>query len=408
MIKHRSPFSIFAGFTLAVLGGMIFNIGGLFAGRSAVLLNELESFFQWVFLIYPLLLTVRGDINGILSGKLGTALHLGTIKPSWRKNTNRFYELMGLIFFFSVFDAIVVSISAFILSIILHFSVNFLDILVISVTTFALGAIISMVFTFTLTFWIYNRKGDPDVYVYPIMSSINDILITVIFFAACQLYRPRGTNLSLYLGLPIIGLVITGIVFYFVKFGKQDYVISSIKQSLPTLTFTNMIASGTGTVLASATAMLIIEQHPIFLIVYPAMISTVGSQGSILANTTSTKLHLGTIKPSFSFFKSTTFLTSFGGIFTAGLILILLYSILGPLLSPSEISFSSYGMLLLILILSNTVGFLVIGILATSSAFITYRFGLDPDNLVNPILSSCADLVTTGLLVLSFYFLIIL
>ncbi len=398
MIKQRSPFSIFAGFTLAVLGGMIFNVGGLFAGRSAVLLNDLESFLKWVFLIYPLLLTVRGDINGILSGKLGTALHLGTIKPSWRKNTSRFYELIGLVFFFSVFDAIVVSISAIILSIILGISANFLEILVISVTTFALGAIVSMIFTFTLTFWIYNRKGDPDVYVYPIMSSINDILITVIFFGACQLYRPWETDLHYYLGLPIIVIVITGIVFYLVKFGKRDYVRSSIKQSLPTLTVTNLIASGTGTILVSVQTTLM--QFPIFLVFYPAMISTVGSQGSILANTTSTKLHLGTMKPSFTFFKSKNFLSSFGGVFTAGVLLNIFYSILGPLLSPSGISFSLYGVILLILILSNVVGFFIIGILATSSAFLTYRFGLDPDNLVNPILSSCADLVMTGLLVL--------
>ncbi|GAH34071.1 unnamed protein product, partial [marine sediment metagenome] len=56
------------------------------------------------------------------------------------------------------------------------------------------------------------------------MSSINDILITVIFFGACQLYRPWETDLHYYLGLPIIVIVITGIVFYLVKFGKRDYV----------------------------------------------------------------------------------------------------------------------------------------------------------------------------------------
>jgi len=403
MMKQRSPFSIFAGFTLSVLGGLIFNVGGLFAGRSAVLLNNLEGFLKWVFLIYPLLLTVRGDINGILSGKLGSALHLGTIKPSWKANTSRFYELIGLVFFFSIFDAILVSLCAVILSAVLGISAKFLDILVISVTTFALGAIISMIFTFTLTFWIYNQKGDPDVYVYPIMSSINDIFITVIFFGACQLYRPWETNLHLYLGLPITVLVLTGIVFYFIKFGKRDYVISSIKQSLPTLTITTLIASGTGTILAYFQTMFsMFLQFPIFLVFYPAMISTVGAQGAILANTTSTKLHLGTIKPSFTFFKSKNFLSSFGGIFTAGLLLSLLYSILGPLISPGEISFSKYGAFLLILILSNTIGFLIIGILATSSALATYRFGLDPDNLVSPILTSCADLVMTGLLILSF------
>ena len=95
-MKRRSPFAIYAGFTLSVLGAIIFNIGGIFAGRTAVLLQNLQSFLPWVILIYPLLLTVRGDINGILTGKLGTALHLGTITPTWKKNTNRFLHLIGL------------------------------------------------------------------------------------------------------------------------------------------------------------------------------------------------------------------------------------------------------------------------------------------------------------------------
>ena len=157
MASHRSPFSIFAGFTLTVLGGMIFNVGGLFAGRSAVLLSNLQEILLWVFLIYPLLLTVRGDINGILSGKLGTALHLGTIEPKWRKNTNRFHQLISFIFIITVFDAILVGFVASLLSFILGMSVNVIEILVISITTFVLGEILSMVLTFSLTFFIYRR-----------------------------------------------------------------------------------------------------------------------------------------------------------------------------------------------------------------------------------------------------------
>ena len=125
MIKRRSPISMFAGFTLSVLGAIVFNIGGLFAGRTAVLVQNLQDFLPWVILIYPLLLTVRGDINGILTGKLGTALHLGTILPTWRKNTNRFVQLVGLIFLLSFYDSILVGLVASTVGLLLGISISF-------------------------------------------------------------------------------------------------------------------------------------------------------------------------------------------------------------------------------------------------------------------------------------------
>ncbi|MHA1953918.1 MAG: magnesium transporter [Candidatus Heimdallarchaeaceae archaeon] len=400
MATHRSPFSIFAGFTLTVLGGMIFNVGGLFAGRSAILLTNLQEILQWVFLIYPLLLTVRGDINGILSGKLGTALHLGTIEPKWRKNTNRFYQLISFIFIITVFDAILVGFVASLLSFILGMSVNVIEILVVSITTFVFGAILSMVLTFSLTFFIYRRKRDPDVLVYPIMSSINDILITLIFFSVGFCYRiwKPELNLHLYLGIPIFVISVTVAVLLIIKWRKVKYITDGIIQSLPTLSITNLIAAGTGTVLASFQALL--GANPILLICYPAVISTVGSQGSVFANTTSTKLHLGTIKPSFSFFKTQDFVISFFGILSVGFLLNLIYSAIGTGITSESISFSIYLRLILLLLLTNLISFLLVFMISTAASFLTYRFGLDPDNLVNPILSSSADLITTSVLVL--------
>ncbi len=116
MTSNRSQFSRYSTFTLSVLMGMIFNVGGLFAGRAAVLLNDLYEYIGWVFIIYPLMLTVRGDINGILTGKLGSELHLGSLKPSFRKNTARFQHLIILIVIISVYDSILVGIVATLVS----------------------------------------------------------------------------------------------------------------------------------------------------------------------------------------------------------------------------------------------------------------------------------------------------
>ncbi len=408
MIKNRSPFSVFAGFTLAVLGGMIFDLGGLAAGSAATLLRSLEESIPWVFLIYPLLLTVRGDINGILTGKLGTALHLGTIKPVWKKNSESFLHLIIMILFISIYDAILIGSVTSVIGIFLKLvtqPVEVLQIFSITFTTFILTATISMFITFALTFVIFKKNGDPDVYAYPITSSLNDILITIIFFSICLLYRPweSFSHLHFYLGIPIIVLVLVFLFISFIKFRKKSYFMKGIKQSIPVLTITNLIAAGTGSVLAIFIADL--SAVPILLVFYPALISTVGSQNSILANTTTTKLHLGTIKPSFKSLKTKEFSINFFGIITAAMIIVTLMSILGVALFPQNINFPIYWTILGLLILTNLLSFLIVSFIALSASFVTFRLGLDPDNLVNPLLSSSADLITTTILVLIFFLL---
>jgi mgtE-like transporter len=232
------------------------------------------------------------------------------------------------------------------------------------------------------------------------MSSVNDILITVIFFSVCFIYRiwKPTTNLHLYLGLPILIVSLLVVLLSIIKWRSSQYITDGIKQSLPTLSITNVIAAGTGTVLASFQA--IIGANPILLICYPAVISTVGSQGSILANTTTTKLHLGTIEPHYSSIKKSDFLISLYSILTVGFLLSIIYSAIGIGISTETITFSFYLKFLLLLVATNFIAFSIISLISTTSAFLTFRFGLDPDNLVNPILSSSADLITTSILVL--------
>ncbi len=407
MKTNRSTFSLYAGFTLTVLGGMIFGVTGLAAGSAATLLKPLQPILPWVFLIYPLLLTVRGDINGILTGKLGTALHLGTIKPSWRKNTDNFIELIVLIFFLSIYDAILIGTVTSIIGILMKlYTLPFnplkyiLKIFAITITTFVLTATVSMLITFLLAFFIYKKKKDPDLYVYPVTSSVNDIIITIVFFLICWVYRPWEENVHLYLflGIPLLVISTVFIIFAIVKLRQSNFFMKGISQSLPVLTITNLIATGTGSVLASLSSIL----SPIIIVFYPAIISSVGSQNSILANTTSTKLHLGSIKPSLKSLKTQDFLITYLGIVTGAILIVSLMSIIGVLLFPQGITFLIYLRILGLLLITNFLSFVIISVIALSAAFLSFKFGLDPDNLVNPLLSSSADLVTTSILVLMF------
>jgi cation transporter-like permease len=92
---------------------LIFNVCGLFSGRLLLIFSPLFTSSPWILTIFPLVLTVRGDIGGILSGKLGTMLHTGEVKPQFTKNTSSFYSLLSSIFVLTFADTVGMGIIAF-------------------------------------------------------------------------------------------------------------------------------------------------------------------------------------------------------------------------------------------------------------------------------------------------------
>ncbi|MHA1873936.1 MAG: magnesium transporter [Candidatus Heimdallarchaeaceae archaeon] len=403
--KRQSLLKEYSALAISAFGAIVFNIGGIFAGRTAVLLNKIQPFLPWIFLIFPLLLTVRGDISGILTGNLGTSLHLGTIKPSFRQNTKRFYELLSLILMLSFYDSVFVTIISTLICLIMKISMEFLSILVITITTFFIGTVISLFLTVVFSFFVFNHNGDPDVYTYPIMSTVNDIIITIVFFLTCIFYRPWKTKLSLYAGLPLVSFIFLLIMFLQVYWIKNGFIKLGLKQSLPPLLVTTIIAAGTGSLLVTFENLL--QAVPIVLVVLPSVLSTVGAQNSIIANTTTTKLHLGTLEPKISFIKSKELLLPFCAFGTVGILMSIIYSLLAVAIYPINISLILYFSLLLVLISSNLISYLIVSSLAFLTAVLTYKYGFNPDNIVIPVLSTLADLISTSFLVL-FSILIIL
>ena len=72
---------------------LLFNLGAILAG---VLLASYFGFFSlapWGLAIYPGILSMRGVIGGLFSGRLSTGLHIGTIRIGFTKNTRNFYML---------------------------------------------------------------------------------------------------------------------------------------------------------------------------------------------------------------------------------------------------------------------------------------------------------------------------
>ena len=71
-----------------------FDIAGLIAGFLIAYQLNVFRLAPWALALYPALISTR-VINGLLSGRLSTALHLGTIHPQFSGNTKSFHKLIA-------------------------------------------------------------------------------------------------------------------------------------------------------------------------------------------------------------------------------------------------------------------------------------------------------------------------
>ena len=66
-----------------------FDIAGLLAGFLIAYQLNVFRLTPWALALYPALISTR-VINGLLSGRLSTALHLGTIYPRFSRKHKKF------------------------------------------------------------------------------------------------------------------------------------------------------------------------------------------------------------------------------------------------------------------------------------------------------------------------------
>ena len=170
-------------------------IGGILAGF--IIVSQLDVFrspaFPWAIAVYPAVLSGKGVISGLFSGRLGTALHIGTIYPRVLGNTKSFYKLFETIIIITLEASVAMS-SVSVIFGSLFWGITFADfpnILMVVMATMTLGLTLSL-FTITVTFVTFKKGLDPDVVVYPILSTAMDIMSTVFYVLTLNLFFFSG------------------------------------------------------------------------------------------------------------------------------------------------------------------------------------------------------------------------
>ncbi len=172
-----------------------------------------------------------------------------------------------------------------------------------------------------------------------------------------------------------------------------------IRNSLPLLSVAITIEILAGQILKSNAEFLYLM--PIFLISFPVINSVSGNIGSVLGARLASGLHVGYIKLSIKDKKmhDNLFTALFIGVITYTLLAIVIYFIaifVGFEMTISLIKFAG------IVLVSGIILISLVSAVSVLTAFISFKRGLDPDDMVAPVVTTVGDVM--GIL---FLFLII-
>ena len=367
----------------------LFDIGGLIAGFAIAVQLGVFELSPWAIALYPAILSVKGVISGLLTGRLSTALHLGTVHPRFFGNTKTFYKLIQAMVVLTLATSVTISLIAMGFGS-LFWGITFADfgdVLTVVVATLSLGLLITLI-TVKVAFVSFKRGLDPDTIVYPASSTVADIVITLCYIAVLNLYflGALGRDAIVVFGLINVVLVLLILPFNF----RESEFLKVIKESVGTMLLVAILVNITGTFLKGVNN--IAQARPTIYTVYPAMIDMMGDVGLVVGSAATTKLALGVLSPSYSSIKNHA-----RNIFSAWTASIMLFMLLGILALGINGIFSLQiaSRLLLILFIANVIAFTLIVLISYGISILTFKRGLDPDNFVLPVGSSLADTMTT-------------
>ena len=375
-----------------------FNIGGIFAGFIVASQLNVFQLSPWAIAVYPAILTARGMISGLFSGRLSTALHIGTIHPRLRGNTKSFYMLFKSIIVITLETSVAMSLVSMIFGS-LFWGITFADfsgILTVVLATMILGLTNSLL-TIEIAFISFKKGLNPDVIVYPIMSTVADIVITLCYVFTLNLFFLSGSigrYIVIFLGMLLILLALAVLP----RCIHNQGFVKTIKESFLTVVLIAFIVNITGTILKSISGL--VGRGKEIYIIYPALIDTVGDVGSVVGSTATTKLALGLLKPSFHAIRN--HVTRISATWVASIVMFITYSILS-LLTQGTFTLHAFLDLTALLLTANIIAVSAIILISYAVAILTFRKGLDPDNFVIPLVSSLADSITSIALLVALF-----
>ncbi|RLF44982.1 MAG: hypothetical protein DRN29_07515 [Thermoplasmata archaeon] len=364
-------------------------ITGIIMGVSTSSLQALPA----LLILIPPAIGMRGNIFASLGSRLGTYLHTGQISPSFR----------GKILSQNVSSSFILSISmSFYLGLLATFTANFLgmevkaiDMILISLIGGVLSAFFMLAFTIATAFFSYRLGWDPDNVTTPLITLVGDVItLPLLFFSMSFILIINYQQKMLLFAF----FIILGIISVILPFSKISipYCKRIVMESIPILLACGLLSTFSGSLLGGSFKGLIGIAG--ILTMVPAFLEDGGAIGGILAARFSSALHLGSMH--YSKFPPKKAQKMFLSMHVIGLVVFSLIGIFAYIISiVVGIDVLPVHEMVIVSVIAGELLIVVVNFVAYYTSITSFKFGLDPDNVTIPIITSIMDILGTACLI---------
>ena len=381
--------------TESLISLLICAFGCLFTG---IILGNMEFYletFPGLMVIIPGAIGMRGNIFGSFGSRLSTHLHIGTLSPEFKRSDILTENITSSIILTMVLS-VLLGIIAKAVCIIFNFpSISLFDFVLISFIAGLISSIVMLPITMFISLKSFENGWDPDNITTPLIAAFGDFFTLPAIVAA--IYVVQFVSIVPIVEKILFALVIISTVVALAAGYTSDKEIRNIvRQSTPVLFVCSILGTLAGGILNGSITTLLKSQTLLTLV--PLFSGESGGLVSVLSARLSSGLHSGLIEAELKPGKVT--LENFSIVLFLSLIM---FPVIGFLAEASTTVLGNTGVNYLNAILISLIaGMIVVGVMLFIVFYIStisYRRGLDPDNIVIPLSTSLTDSISTLVLV---------
>ena len=245
-----------------------------------------------LLVMVPAAIGMRGNVFGSMGNRLSTAIHTGTFRASFRKESvlrQNVVASLSLTVVLSFVLAVLAKVTAVGFGI--PDSISILDLSLISVIGGLLASSIVLLATVVLSLVSVRRGWDMDNLVAPTTATLGDVITVPSLWLASRLVTDGPVTAVL--GWVTVAVAAGALVATLRS--KQALVRQIFRESMPVMGAALVLSTLAG--LAVEKQLSIFAALPALLVLEPAFVSSAGSLGGILSSRVATNLHLGLVEP---------------------------------------------------------------------------------------------------------------
>jgi len=363
----------------------------LFPGIFMGVLDEYLVLVPGLLMLIPPTVGLRGNIFGALGSRLSSKLHIGTLEPQMGGNKVLLRQLFASTVQLMVLSAFIPIVGE-VLGLLLPIDMApFFILLFISLTAGLLSGLVLFAITVWITFASYRKMWDPDNVSAPVIATAGDLLTVPVLFLCAYLALELPSLLVMSTALLLLILMLAATVPLFLGSGSEGRKV--LRDSMPVAAVAVLLSTVAGLILGASFESFFAGS--IFLVYIPVFNEQGGSMGSILGSRITSAAYLGSIKMTGR--PNSFALRSSFSLWLISLVVFSMMSVLSFVLGPiSGLPIPPIPVTLLVLLAGATSIAAISSLVAYYIAYVSFRIGLDPDNVVIPLLTATMDIVGSG------------